>query len=274
LEAEQRGDQRALDGHTRRFLDNDGQVLYTDTTSPATGEHRSRVIDRMTQRENQIAYWKRIRQSQIDEGLTPGWGREDFTVGDFVRIGGATWHQITRVNPKSVSVVTSSMALLPLHTIAGKLSGHREIATDHPVRYHDITAVMSEAQARERFGDVFADLDAEARPPRPKRRSGTTKLDHHRGPTGERWSWTVDGIEYAAAWAHPPRWYVTPPEPVSEPGVVRVRAQRRDPGRVHGDPVELPVTEFGLTGPVCWPEQVHNQVRVLVEGRAYLPLSA
>ncbi|WP_410874769.1 DUF3560 domain-containing protein [Nocardia sp. A7] len=274
LEAEQRGDQRALDGHTRRFLDNDGRVLYTDTTSPATGEHRSRVLDRMTERENQIAYWKRIRQSQIDEGLTPGWGREDFTVGDFVRISGTPWHQITRVNPKSVSVVNTSSARLVLHTIAAKVSSRRDITTDHPVRYIDITAVMSQAQAQERFADIFTDLDADPRPPRPKRRSGTTRVDHHRGLTAERWEWNIDGIEYAAAWAHPPHWYTTPPQPISDPGVVRVRAQRRESGRVHGEPVELPVTEFALAGPVCWPEEIHNQVRVLVEARAYLPLCA
>ncbi|MGY2087842.1 DUF3560 domain-containing protein [Nocardia gipuzkoensis] len=273
LEAEQRADQRALDGHTRRFLDSDGNVYQTDTTRPATGEYRARVLDRMTQRERDIAYWKQVRQSQIDEGLTPGWGREDFTVGDFVRAGGSTWRQITRVNPKSVSVVNSSLSRLAVHTIAAKMTGRRWITTDHPVRFHEVTAVMTEAQAHERFPDIFADLDANSLPPRPKRRPGRTKLDHHLGPHADHWSWTVEGIEYNATWAHPPHWYATPPEPITEPGTLRLHAQRRPIGRVHGDPVELPVTEFPISGPVCWPEEVHNQVRVLVEARTYLPAS-
>ncbi|WP_216912959.1 DUF3560 domain-containing protein [Nocardia noduli] len=271
LEAEQRGDQRALDGHTRRFLDGRGEVYQTETTKPATGEYRERVLAAMVQRERDIAYWKQIRQSQIDEGLTPDWGREDFTVGDFVRVHGSTWRQITRVNPKSVSVVNFSLSPLVLHTIVAKMTGHRWITTDDTVRFHDITAVMTEAQARERFPDVFADLDATAVPARPKRKPGKTKLDYQRGLQAERWSWNIDGIDYDAVWPHPPYWFATPPEPITEPGVLRLRARRRPDTRVHGDPVELPVTEFAITGPVRWPEEVHNQVRALVEARTYLP---
>ncbi|MEU6191358.1 DUF3560 domain-containing protein [Nocardia sp. NPDC047038] len=271
LEAEQRADQRVLDGHTRRFLDSDGKVHHTDTTRAATGEYRQRVLDRMTQREKDIGYWKQVRQSQIDEGLTPGWGQQDFAVGDFVRVGGATWRQITRVNAKTVSVVNLSLSRLAFHTIAAKMTAHREITTDHPVRFHEITAHMTQAHAHERYPDVFTDLDTPSLPPRPKRRSGKTKLDHHRGPQADYWSWSIDGIEYRATWAHPAHWYSTPPAPITEPGTVRLRAQHRAPGRVHGDPVELPLTEYTVTGPVCWPEEVHNQVRALVEARTYLP---
>ncbi|WP_146099079.1 DUF3560 domain-containing protein [Nocardia nova] len=271
LEAEQRGDQRALDGHTRRFLDSDGNVYHTETTGPATGEHRERVRARMAQREQDLAYWKQIRQTQIDQGLTPAWGRDDFTVGDFVRAHGAPWRQITRVNAKTVSVVNFPLSSLALHTIAAKITGHRWITADHTVRFRDVTAVMTEAQAHERFSDIFADLDANSLPPRPKRSNGKTKLDYHRGLQAEHWSWTIDGIEYEAVWAHPSRWFATPPEPITEPSVVRLRARRRPPGRLYGEPIELPVTEFAVTGPVCWPEEVHNQVRVLVESRTYLP---
>ncbi|MGW4367005.1 DUF3560 domain-containing protein [Nocardia takedensis] len=271
LEAEQRGDQRVLDGHTRRFLDGRGQVYQTETTHPATGEHRKRVIAAMAQRERDIAYWKQIRRSQIDEGLTPGWGREDFTVGDFVRAHGSTWRQITRVNPKSVSVVHFSLSPQLLHTITAKMTGHRWITTDETVRFHEVTAVMTEAQARERFPDIFADLDATDVPARPKRKPGRTKLEHRHGLQAEYWSWSIDGVDYDATWPHPPYWYATPPEPITEPGAVRLRARRREDRRVHGDPVELPVTEFAITGPVRWPEEVHNQVRDLVEARTYVP---
>ncbi|WP_181723032.1 hypothetical protein [Nocardia gipuzkoensis] len=58
---------------------------------------------------------------------------------------------------------------------------------------------MTEAQAHERFPDIFADLDATSLPPRPKRRGGKSKLDHHHGPQAEHWSWTVDGIDSPAS---------------------------------------------------------------------------
>ncbi|MCC3326494.1 hypothetical protein [Nocardia abscessus] len=65
-----------------------------------------------------------------------------------------------------------------------------------------------------------------------------------------------------------------PTRPVTDPGPVRARAQRRPPGRLRGEPIALPVTEFSVSGPVCWPEEVHNQVRVIVEARAYVPAAA
>lgn len=271
LEADQRGDQRLLDGYSRRFLDSDGELHHVETTKPATGEHRTRVLARVAQRDSEIAYWKRVRQSQIDEGLTPGWGREDFTVGDFVRLGGKSWRQITRVNAKSVSVVNISRPAGDLHTIAGKLTVAREIGADHPVRYHDITALMSEEQARERFPDIFAELDACSLPPRPKRRGGKTTVEHHRWHSSDAWSWRIDDLDYTAIWEHPPGWHTSPPQPVSDPPSVRVRAERREPGRVRGESAELAVTEFAATAPLCWPEEVHNQVRRLIEARAWNP---
>ncbi|WP_280310539.1 hypothetical protein [Nocardia abscessus] len=98
--------------------------------------------------------------------------------------------------------------------------------------------------------------------------------DHHRSPQSDRWYQPIDGVEYDAVWAHPDRWYATPPEP--SPTQVRCGSapQRRPPGRVRGEPIALPVTEFSVSGPVCWPEEVHNQVRVIVEARAYVPAAA
>ncbi|WP_194838752.1 DUF3560 domain-containing protein [Nocardia sp. XZ_19_369] len=270
LEAEQRGDQRLLDGHTRVVSRVDGEVRSADITPAATGEYRERVIARMTQRGQDIAYWQQIRAQQIAEGVTTGFGPEDFTVGDFVRLGGKKWHQVSRVNKKSLSVVNLSIGGIPLHTLAAKLTSHRELTTDHTVRYHEVTAAMTEARAREQFGDLLAELETTDVPPRPKRRGGRTRLDHHRGPAAEHWSWTLDGIEYHARWAHPERWYATPPEPVTSPGAVHVSAQRRQPGRLRGEPVQIPVDRFAITEPIWWPEQVHNRVRAFVEARTYL----
>lgn len=269
LEAEQRGDQRLLDGHTRVVARVDGEARYTETTPAATGEYRQRVIDRMTQRGNDIAYWHRIREQQIADGVTTGFGPDDFAIGDFVRLGGKTWRQVSRVNKKSLSVVSLSTPGIALHTLAAKLTSHREQTTDHTVRYHEVTETMTETQAREQFPAVLAQLETTDLPPRPKRRGGKTRLDHHRGPETEHWSWTLDGIEYHARWVHPERWYATPPQPIAEPGRVRVSAQRRQPGRLRGEPVDIPVDSFAVTAPVVWPEEVHNQVRVFVEARTY-----
>ncbi|MEV4241358.1 hypothetical protein AB0J47_40065 [Nocardia sp. NPDC049737] len=178
------------------------------------------------------------------------------------------------MNTKSVSVANIPQPRTPLNTIIGKHACHREVTTDYTVRYYEITAMMTEPEARHRFPDIFEDLDASRLPPRPKRRGGKSELDHLRGPQSDRWYWSIGGLEYVAVWAHADRWYASPPEPVTDPGVVRVSAQRREPGRLHGEPIELPVTEFTVSGPVCLPEQVHNHVRVVVEARTYLPAAA
>lgn len=72
LEAEQRGGQRTLDGHTRVISRTaDGEVAYAETHAPATGEYRQRVLDRMAQRTDEITYSNQVRDQQIADGLTP-----------------------------------------------------------------------------------------------------------------------------------------------------------------------------------------------------------
>lgn len=225
----------------------------------------------MAQRADEITYWKQVRARQIAEGLTLDYGPGDFSVGDFVQISQTRWHQVTRANTKSVSVVSiPGQSRLTLYTITAKQLGQREISADSTVRYHHITGHMTEAQARARFPDLFTDLDAGSLPARPKRRGGPIKLDHRRGPLGEFWNWKLDGLDYEAVWTHPDSWYVDPPEPVTDPGILRVSAQRRTPECGRGEPVTLPVTDFAIAAPVHWPEEVHNQVRAIVEARAYL----
>lgn len=70
------------------------------------------------------------------------------------------------MNTKSVSI--------------GKQTCHREVTT-YTVRYHEFTAVMTEPEARDRFPDIFDDLDTGTVPPRPKRhraqRQGESRPD-------------------------------------------------------------------------------------------------
>ena len=271
LEAEQRREQRILDGYTRVLgRDDHGVARHTETHEPATGQYRDLITARITQRDGEIVYWKQVRTQQIADGLSAGYEAADFTVGDFVRVAGS-WRQITKVNKKSVSVVAISGRPRAIHTIAAKNRSDRYISTDHTVRYHHISADMTEARARELFPDLLEDLDAAPLPARPKRRGGPTKLEHRCAAEAELWYWNIDSVEYTAVWRHPTDWYATPPAPVTDPAVVRISAQTRANGHLRGESIALPVTDFPISGPVCWPEEVHNQVRVIVEKRAYLP---
>lgn len=70
LDAEQRADQRALDGHTRTVaILSDGHRIV-DTTTAATGERRDQITARMAQRADDLTYWRGIRDQQIADGQT------------------------------------------------------------------------------------------------------------------------------------------------------------------------------------------------------------
>ena len=63
LEAEQRSDQRILDGH-RRVVARTATHEYVDEFEPAAGPYRDQVTARMDQREDEIAYWTNIYATQ------------------------------------------------------------------------------------------------------------------------------------------------------------------------------------------------------------------
>lgn len=103
LEAEQRADQRTLDGHSRVVADLGERGKIVDASPAATGEYRDRVIDRMAERADQIAYWKQVRDQQIANGQATNYGPDTINKGDAVK----TWHgwsRAIRVNKKTVSV--------------------------------------------------------------------------------------------------------------------------------------------------------------------------
>ncbi|MBF6460184.1 DUF3560 domain-containing protein [Nocardia puris] len=98
LEAEQRADQRILDGGQR------GRAPYIHIEPPASGTYRERVEARMEQRALDIEYWRGVRAHQIAEGQATNFGQDDISGGDFVKVRG-TWYRVNRANRKTVSVV-------------------------------------------------------------------------------------------------------------------------------------------------------------------------
>ena len=128
LEADQRADQRALDGHTRTaFTMGDGTKVL-DVTEPATGEHRETLTARIAARADDIAYWAEIREQQIAAGQATDYSRETIAPGDLVCYR-RQWYPVRRANAKTVSIPSivggSWTDTIGYH----KLSGHRPAST-------------------------------------------------------------------------------------------------------------------------------------------------
>ncbi|WP_078113966.1 DUF3560 domain-containing protein [Gordonia sp. IITR100] len=128
FEAEQRADQRALDGHTRTLFTDGRGVKHTEKTTAATGEYRERLIDRMAERADQITYWQGIRDKQIADGTAGDYSPDTITAGDLVNIRFHGWTPVLRTNTKTVSVETPAPfgGRMIRHTVPyPELRGHR-----------------------------------------------------------------------------------------------------------------------------------------------------
>ncbi len=97
LEAEQRADQRTLNGGKR------GRAPYIQYVAPANGQYRERVEAEMIQRADEIEHWKGVRANQIANGETTGYSKADVNKGDWINYR-SSWYKVVRVNAKSVSV--------------------------------------------------------------------------------------------------------------------------------------------------------------------------
>ncbi|MBA5846338.1 DUF3560 domain-containing protein [Gordonia amicalis] len=128
LEAEQRADQRALDGHTRTLFTDGRGVKHVEKTTAATGEYRERLIARMAERAATITHWKGVRAAQIADGKTGDYSPDTITAGDLVKIRHHGWTPVLRTNKKTVSVQTPAPfgGRLIRHTVPyPEIQGHR-----------------------------------------------------------------------------------------------------------------------------------------------------
>jgi hypothetical protein len=129
MEAEQRRDQRTLDGY-RRVVARTATTEYTDEFEPATGEYRERIIARMAQRADEISYWKGVYADQQAAGIASSYSRDNITKGDYILYCGS-WLPVVRVNAKSVSIRMHDGATWTNTVAYHKIKGHRS-ATDQP----------------------------------------------------------------------------------------------------------------------------------------------
>ena len=96
FEAEQRADQRALDGHTRTLFTDGRGVKHVEKTTAATGEYRERIIARMAERAATITYWTNVRAGQIADGQAGDYSPDTITAGDLVKIRHHGWTPVLR----------------------------------------------------------------------------------------------------------------------------------------------------------------------------------
>lgn len=123
LQAEQRGDQRILDGH-RRVVARTATHEYVDEFDAATGAYREQVIARMAQRGDQIAYWSGIYADLQASGIAGRHSRDSISKGDLIKYRGH-WYPVVRVNSKTVSVRLHELASWTDRIGYHEISGHR-----------------------------------------------------------------------------------------------------------------------------------------------------
>lgn len=123
LEAEQRSDQRTLDGY-RRVVARTATHEYVDEFDAATGSYREQVIARMAQRGDQIAYWKAIYADLQTSGVASTHSRDNITKGDLIKYRGH-WYPVIRVNAKTVSVRLHERASWTDRIGYHEIAGHR-----------------------------------------------------------------------------------------------------------------------------------------------------
>ncbi|MCZ4277437.1 DUF3560 domain-containing protein [Rhodococcoides yunnanense] len=139
LRAEQRADQRLLDGHERTLFVHHG-IRHTEKTTAVEGDYRETVLARMSERADQITYWESIRTEQIADGTATNYGPDTITKGDAIAWRG-DWFEVKRVNKKTVtipSIVGGSWTDTMPYT---QITGHKSAA--------DIAAQTNPAAAGE-----------------------------------------------------------------------------------------------------------------------------
>ncbi len=123
LQAEQRRDQRTLDGH-RRVIARTATAEYVNEFGPATGDYRQQVENRMAQRGDEIAYWSGVYTELQAAGLASTHSRESIAKGDLIKYR-STWYTVVRANAKTVSVRFFPEANFTNTVGYHEISGHR-----------------------------------------------------------------------------------------------------------------------------------------------------
>ena len=102
LQAQQRADQRELDGY-RRVVARSSAHTYIDEFPAATGARKDTLTARMDARADEITYWTNMYTRLQNDGIASTYSQENISAGDLIKYR-QTWHTVVRANKKTVSV--------------------------------------------------------------------------------------------------------------------------------------------------------------------------
>ncbi|WP_181136363.1 DUF3560 domain-containing protein [Rathayibacter sp. AY1F3] len=134
IDTDIRGCTRKIEGSSHNFGGG-----YIETTAPATGAYRKRLLTQRAQLEDHRDYWSDVREAQAAAGQVTIHSRDTIAKGDMIkhRFG---WHVVTRVNPNSVTVALDwndgtrpykvAYADVQGYRTAAELNAAREAATE------------------------------------------------------------------------------------------------------------------------------------------------
>lgn len=92
---------KKIEGYSHTFAGG-----FVETYPPAQGAYAQRLIRSRDASVDELAYWQAVRDEQIASGQVAEFTRDNVHRGDQVFYSG-TWCLVTRINPKSVSVLTA-----------------------------------------------------------------------------------------------------------------------------------------------------------------------
>lgn len=81
----------------------DPETGFARPTEEQKAARAARLAPRLAELRDQIAYWTKIRDEQVNSGHATNYTREQIHPGDLVKIRGH-WQRVVRANPKTVSV--------------------------------------------------------------------------------------------------------------------------------------------------------------------------
>ncbi|MET4614095.1 hypothetical protein ABIC28_005108 [Rhodococcus sp. PvR044] len=105
LTADRNRFERARDGYTRTLFTHPqtGQK-QVEIHEPADGAYREQLDVELARVEDEIAYWSGVREQQLADGKTTAYSRDVIVKGDRVAYNSHGWHEVLKVNAKSVTI--------------------------------------------------------------------------------------------------------------------------------------------------------------------------
>lgn len=139
LEAERRGVQRNLDGYTRNFRNNAGEIYMQDVTEPAEGRWREQQLLLAADLDEKIRYWQAHVDKEIAEGRFNPVDLKAIKPGDEILYWNK-WRTVIKVN--KVTVSCESGYSWPDKCKVDEIRGHRpKVDTTDAVDLDTIPAV-------------------------------------------------------------------------------------------------------------------------------------